>query len=149
MKRITIYLKLRVVEAVDSVAGPTTLRRITEVSKQTFHDKDGVSMFLPGARSRRGFRFTKSTVLKDSRTDPEPTGAYTERFHPEVLAEAIETVRGAVRDQRINKLLLIAQRPLIHKLRLGINEDIRSRITYLRAPEASGSRRHRGSDRSD
>jgi len=29
-----------------------------------------------------------------------------------------------------HNLLLIAQPPLIHKLRLGINEDIRSRITY-------------------
>jgi len=29
-----------------------------------------------------------------------------------------------------HNLLLVAQPPLIHKLRLGINEDIRSRITY-------------------
>jgi len=31
---------------------------------------------------------------------------------------------------RSHNLLLVAQPPLIHKLRLGINDDIRSRITY-------------------
>ena len=31
---------------------------------------------------------------------------------------------------KTHNLLLVAQPPLIHKLRLGINDDIRSRITY-------------------
>ena len=42
MKRVSIYLKLRVVGAVDSVAGSTTVSRIKKVSTMTFHDEDGM-----------------------------------------------------------------------------------------------------------
>lgn len=42
MKRISVYLKLRVLGAIDSMAGNSMRSRIQEVAKLTFHDEDGV-----------------------------------------------------------------------------------------------------------
>ena len=45
--------------------------------------------------------------------------------------DCLRTLRLLLEDfPRSHNLLLVAQPPLIHKLRLGINDDIRSRITY-------------------
>jgi len=41
MKRINVYLKLRVLGAIDSGAANSIKSRIREVSKMTFHDEDG------------------------------------------------------------------------------------------------------------
>ena len=41
MKRINVYLKLRVLGAIDSMAGNSITSRIKDVSKLTFHDEDG------------------------------------------------------------------------------------------------------------
>ena len=41
MKRINVYLKLRVLGAIDSRAGDSIKSLIREVSKMTFHDEDG------------------------------------------------------------------------------------------------------------
>ncbi|MEI6212239.1 MAG: transposase domain-containing protein [bacterium] len=42
MQRVTVYLKLRVIGAIDSMVGSSIKSRIREVSKLTFHDEDGV-----------------------------------------------------------------------------------------------------------
>lgn len=41
MKRINVYLKLRVLGAIDPRADNSIKSRIQEVSKMTFHDEDG------------------------------------------------------------------------------------------------------------
>ena len=42
MQRVTVYLKLRVIGAIDSMAGNSIQSRIQEVSNLTFHDEDEV-----------------------------------------------------------------------------------------------------------
>ena len=41
MKRITVYWKLRVLGAIDSMAGNSLKSRIREVRKLTFHEAEG------------------------------------------------------------------------------------------------------------
>lgn len=42
MKRITVYVKLHVLGAIDAMAGNSIKSRIREVSKLTFHDAEGM-----------------------------------------------------------------------------------------------------------
>ena len=39
MKRVSVYLKLRVIGAIDAMTGNTIVSRIREVSRLTFHDE--------------------------------------------------------------------------------------------------------------
>ena len=42
MKRVSVYMKLRVLGAIDSMPGNTIISRIKEVAKLTFHDENTV-----------------------------------------------------------------------------------------------------------
>jgi hypothetical protein len=42
MKRISVYLKLRVVGAIETAPGNTIVSRIRQVAERTFHDEEGV-----------------------------------------------------------------------------------------------------------
>ena len=52
MKRVNVYLKLRVLGAIDSMAGNSIKSRIREVSKLTFHDEDGSPHVFEGILRR-------------------------------------------------------------------------------------------------
>ena len=58
MKRVCVYLKLRVIGAIDGMVGTTIVSRIKEVSKLTFYDEEGVPVSLPGVQFRPGSRST-------------------------------------------------------------------------------------------
>jgi transposase InsO family protein len=97
MKRVSSYLKMRVLGAIESAPGPTNVARIRHVSEQAFLDEDG-----------RRFQFTWRTIQtwysrykKDGTTTvlpmPRSDKGKTRKMTPEELLEAIEQVRGCFR----------------------------------------------------
>ena len=97
MQRVSSYLKMRVLGAIEAAPGETVVARIRHVSEQPFVDEDG-----------RRFRFTwrtiqtwysrykkdgTTTVLAKERSDKGKTRKMT----PEEVLEAIEQVRGSFR----------------------------------------------------
>ncbi|HKY36891.1 MAG TPA: hypothetical protein VJN18_13180 [Polyangiaceae bacterium] len=94
MKRVSSYLKMRVLGAIEGAPGETIIARIHHVSEQVFLDEDG-----------QRFRFTWRTIQtwysrykKDGTTTvlPKPRSdkGKTRKMAPEDVLEAIEQVRG-------------------------------------------------------
>ena len=97
MKRVSSYLKMRVLGAIESAPGTTIVARIRNVSEQAFLDEDG-----------RRFQFTWRTIQtwysryqKDGTTTvigkPRSDKGNTRKTTPEELLAAIEQVRGCFR----------------------------------------------------
>jgi len=97
MQRVSSYLKMRVLGAIESAPGATTVARIRHVSEQAFLDEDG-----------RRFQFTWRTIQtwysrykKDGTTSvigkPRSDKGKTRKMSPEELLEAIEQVRAGFR----------------------------------------------------
>jgi putative transposase len=97
MKRVSSYLKMRVLGAIESAPGNTIIARIHHVSEQPFTDEDG-----------RRFQFTWRTIQtwysrykKDGTTTvlskPRSDKGKTRKTTPEEVLEAIEQVRGSFR----------------------------------------------------
>jgi transposase InsO family protein len=96
MKRVSSYLKMRVLGAIESAPGPSNVARIRHVSEQVFLDEDG-----------QRFRFTWRTIQtwysrykKDGTTTvlPKPRSdqGKTRKVTPEEVLEAIEQVRPSL-----------------------------------------------------
>ncbi len=96
MKRVSSYLKMRVLGAIEAAPGNTNVARIKHVSEQAFLDEDG-----------RRFQFTWRTIQtwysrykKDGTTTvlakPRSDKGKTRKMTPEEVLEAIEAVRGRV-----------------------------------------------------
>lgn len=94
MKRVSSYLKMRVLGAIEAAPGNTIVARIKHVSDQPFLDEDG-----------RRFQFTWRTIQtwysrykKDGTTTvlakPRSDKGKTRKMAPEEVLEAIEQVRG-------------------------------------------------------
>lgn len=97
MKRVSSYLKMRVLGAIESAPGSTIVARIRHVSDQPFLDEEG-----------RRFQFTWRTIQswysryqKDGTTSvleqPRSDKGKTRKMAPEELLEAIEQVRAGFR----------------------------------------------------
>lgn len=97
MKRVSSYLKMRVLGAIESAPGNTIVARIRHVSGQPFLDEDG-----------RRFQFTWRTIQtwysrykKDGTTTvlakPRCDKGKTRKMTPEEVLEAIEQVRSQFR----------------------------------------------------
>ncbi len=97
MKRVSSYLKMRVLGAIEAAPGSTNVARIKHVSEQAFLDEDG-----------RRFQFTWRTIQtwysrykKDGTTTvlakPRSDKGKTRKMTPEEVLEAIEAVRGSFR----------------------------------------------------
>jgi hypothetical protein len=94
MQRVSSYLKMRVLGAIESAPGESIVARIRHISEQVFVDEDG-----------QRFRFTWRTIQtfysrykKDGTTTvlPKPRSdkGKTRKMTPEEVLEAIEQVRG-------------------------------------------------------
>ena len=62
MKQPSVYLKMRVLGAVDTALGRTRHERILNVAAMTFLDEEGNSPSSPGTPSRPGSTATKTTA---------------------------------------------------------------------------------------
>jgi transposase InsO family protein len=97
MKRVSSYLKMRVLGAIESAPGNTNIARIHRVSEQAFLDEDGQRFQFTWRTIQTWYsRYQKdgtTTVLAKPRSDKGKTRKMT----PEEVLEAIEQVRGSFR----------------------------------------------------
>jgi putative transposase len=106
MKRISIYLKLRVVGAIDSVEGSTIVSRIKKVSEMTFHDEDGIPHVFTWRTIQTWVSLYKQGGAEALRSRPRADKGKHRKVSPEDLREAIEAVLKEFRDQRYNKMAI-------------------------------------------
>ncbi len=104
MKRISIYLKLRVVGAVDSVPGNTIVSRIKKVCEMTFHDEDGVPHVFTWRTIQTWVSLYKQGGTEALRSRPRKDKGKHRKVNPEDLREAIETVLPEFHEQAYNKM---------------------------------------------
>jgi transposase InsO family protein len=98
MKRVSPYLKMRVLGAIEFAPGDTIVTRIKHVSALTFNDEDGV----PRRFTWRTIQTWYSRYKKDGVTTmtprPRSDRGTTRKLPPEQVLEAIEQVRPAFHD---------------------------------------------------
>jgi putative transposase len=106
MKRVNVYLKLRVLGAIDSMAGNSIVSRIREVSKLTFHDEDGTPHVFTWRTIQTWLSIYKQQGVQALVSRPRTDKGKHRKVSPEHLQEAIEQVLGEFRDTRYNKMMI-------------------------------------------
>lgn len=106
MKRINVYLKLRVLGAIDSMAGNSIQSRIKEVCKLTFHDEDGTPHVFTWRTIQTWLSIYKQYGAQALVTRPRADKGKPRKLYPEQLQEAIEQVLPEFRDKRHNKMTI-------------------------------------------
>jgi hypothetical protein len=106
MKRVSVYLKLRVIGAIDSMAGNSIVSRIKEVSKLTFHDEDGVPHVFTWRTIQTWLSIYKQGGVEMLKNRPRKDKGEHRKVQPEMLQQAIEAVLPEFRDTRYNKMMI-------------------------------------------
>jgi transposase InsO family protein len=106
MKRVSVYLKLRVLGAIDSMAGSSIVSRIREVSKLTFHDEDGSPHVFTWRTIQTWLSIYKQHGVQALVSRPRTDKGKHRKVSPEQVQEAIEQVLGEFRDTRYNKMMI-------------------------------------------
>ncbi len=106
MKRISIYLKLRVVGAVDSVAGSSIVSRIRKVCEMTFHDEDGVPHVFTWRTIQTWVTLYRQGGVEALKNRPRSDKGKHRKVCPEELRTAIEAVLPDFHEQAYNKMAI-------------------------------------------
>ena len=106
MKRISVYLKLRVLGAIDSMPGPTIVSRIKEVAKLIFRDEDGVPHSFTWRTIQTWLSIYKQYGVQALVARPRSDKGKHRKVSPEQVREAIEQVLPEFRDGRYNKMMI-------------------------------------------
>lgn len=106
MKRVSVYLKLRVIGAIDSMAGNTIQSRIKEVSKLTFHDEDGVPHVFTWRTIQTWLSIYKKGGVEMLKNRTRKDRGKLRKVCLEALQEAIEKASSEFRDTRYNKMMI-------------------------------------------
>jgi putative transposase len=106
MKRVSVYLKLRVLGAIDSMSGKSIVSRIREVSKLAFHDEDGSPHVFTWRTIQTWLSLYKQLGVQALVSRPRADKGKQRKVSPEQLQEAIEQVLGEFRDTRYNKMMI-------------------------------------------
>jgi putative transposase len=96
MKRVSPYLKMRVLGAIEGAMGETVIARIHAVSKQTFAD-DGVQFQFTWRTIQTWYSRYKKDGVTSMKPRPRSDKGHARKVEPELLLEAIEQVRGGFR----------------------------------------------------
>jgi hypothetical protein len=87
VKRISIYLKLRVIGAIDTLPGPTIRSRIRQVADMTFHDEDTAPHVFTWRTIQTWLSLYKQGGVEALRSRaPAPTRARTAKSPPSCSA---------------------------------------------------------------
>jgi hypothetical protein len=98
MKRISVYLKLRVLGAIDSMGGTSIVSRVREVSKLTFHDEDGAPHVFTWRTIQTWLSLYKQHGVQALVNRPRADKGQHRKVCPEQVQEAIEQVLGEFTD---------------------------------------------------
>ena len=106
MKRISIYLKLRVVGAIETMSGATISERVRKVAGLVFHDEDGVPHRFTWRTVQTWYYIHKNGGAEALGTRPRSDRGKPRKVSPEYLREAIEQVLPEFRDGSANKMMV-------------------------------------------
>jgi len=118
MKRVSVYLKLRVLGAIDAMPGIKLRHRIKNTANLTFNDEDGVPHVFTWTTIQTWLYLYRQGGVEKLKTRPRTDKGQPRKIQPERLREAIEKVLPEFRDERYNKMMIyrrLIERGLISK----------------------------------
>jgi len=102
MKQPSVYLKMRVLGAVDTVAGPTRHERIHNVAAMTFLDEEGHPRQFTWRTIQTWFYRYKNHGITGMTHQPRKDKGHTRKVSPEELLEALNAAKPHFHDKRAN-----------------------------------------------
>jgi putative transposase len=140
MKQPSVYLKMRVLGAVDSVDGPTRHQRIHNVATMTFLDEDGNSRRFTWRTIQTWFYRYKNHGITGMTNRSRSDKGQVRKVTPEELLEALNAARPHFHDQRTNRRALYRfciEKGLLHPDRIAQTTFYRFLRDYdLLAPDS-------------
>ncbi len=106
MKRVSVYVKLRVIGAIDSMPGNSIKSRIQKVSKRTFHDEEGVPHVFTWRTIQTWLSIYKQGGVEMLKNRPRKDKGQHHKIQVETLKEAIDAVLPEFRETRYNKMMI-------------------------------------------
>ena len=103
MKQPSIYLKMRVLGAIDTVQGRTRHQRVLNVAAMTFLDEEGNSRQFTWRTIQTWFYNYKNHGITGMANQPRKDKGLVRKVTPEELLEAINTAKPHFHNQRTNK----------------------------------------------
>ena len=122
MKQPSVYLKMRVLGAVDTVEGRTRHERIHNVAAMTFLDEEGNSRRFTWRTIQTWFYRYKNHGITGMTVQPRKDKGQVRKTTPEEVLEAINAARPHFHNHRANKRALYRyciQNGLLHADRLA------------------------------
>jgi putative transposase len=122
MKQPSVYLKMRVLGAVDTVAGRTRHERIHHVAALTFLDEDGNPRQFTWRTIQTWFYRYKNHGITGMTPQARQDKGQTRKTTPEELLEALNTAKPHFRSNRTNRRALYrwcVEHGLLHPERLS------------------------------
>ena len=106
MKRISIYLKLRVLGAVETALGNSVKDRIMNVSERIFYDEEGLPRVFTWRTIQTWISLANKGGVEMLEIRPRKDKGQHRKISPEALGEAIEQVLPEFREGRYNKMMI-------------------------------------------
>ena len=103
MKQPSVYLKMRVLGAVDTAPGRTRHERVHAVAAMTFVDEDGHPRQFTWRTIQTWFYRYKNHGVTGMTTQPRSDKGQTRKVTPEKLLEAINAAKPHFHGRRLNK----------------------------------------------
>ena len=112
MKQPSVYLKMRVLGAIDTVQGRTRHERVLNVAAMTFLDEDGNARQFTWRTIQTWFYRYKNHGITGMTNQPRKDKGHVRKVTPEELLEAINAAKPHFHNQRTNKRSLLS---LLHR----------------------------------
>jgi transposase InsO family protein len=106
MKQPSVYLKMRVLGAIDTVPGRTRHERVQNVAAMTFLDEEGHSRQFTWRTIQTWFYRYKNHGITGMTPQPRKDRGQTRKVTPEELLEALNAAKPHFHHQRTNKRAL-------------------------------------------
>jgi transposase InsO family protein len=103
MKQPSVYLKMRVLGAIDSVEGRTRHERVHNVAAMTFLDEEGNPRQFTWRTIQTWFYNYKNHGITGMTNQPRKDKGHVRKVTPEELLEAINAAKPHFHNQRTNK----------------------------------------------
>ncbi len=106
MKQPSVYLKMRVLGAIDTAPGRTRHQRVHNVAAMTFLDEEGHARQFTWRTIQTWFYHYKNHGITGMTNQPRKDKGQTRKVTPEELLEALNAARPHFHNEHANKLAL-------------------------------------------
>lgn len=106
MKRVSIYLKIRVLGAVETAEGNSIISRIMRVAQRTFHDEAGLPHVFTWRTIQTWYSLFNKGGVEMLENRPRRDKGRHRKVNPEMVLEAVEQALPAFRKERYNKTMI-------------------------------------------